>query len=79
MMGTCPFCRAPTIAGDSICYSCGRVITGASGMDTRVRGEFMRGSTRKAKSGIAPRQSMKSGKAKRGGRRLQEWCRSLAR
>ena len=54
-MGICPFCRAPTMAGDSICYSCGRVITGAAGMDSRVKGEFMRGSTRRAKVGSAPR------------------------
>ncbi|MAV03143.1 MAG: hypothetical protein CBE39_01475, partial [Euryarchaeota archaeon TMED279] len=68
-MGTCPFCRAQTLPGDSICYSCGRVITGASGMDSRVKGEFMRGSTRKAKAGVAPVHAMKGGKTKRGGRR----------
>ena len=39
-MGACPFCRAQTLPGDSICYSCGRVISGASGMNQRVRGEF---------------------------------------
>ena len=59
-MGTCPFCRAQTLPGDSICYSCGRVITGASGMDSRVKGEFMRSPTRKAKRGMAPRQAKMS-------------------
>ena len=68
-MGTCPFCRAQTLPGDSICYSCGRVITGASGMDSRVKGEFMRTPTRRAKRGVAPRQAMASGKTKRGGRK----------
>ena len=38
-------------------------------MDSRVKGEFMRGSTRKAKAGVAPVHAMKSGKTKRGGRR----------
>ena len=66
MMGTCPFCRAQTLPGDSICYSCGRVITGAAGMDSRVKGQFMRSSTRKAKSGSAPRHAMASAKPKRG-------------
>jgi len=68
-MGTCPFCRAQTLPGDSICYSCGRVITGASGMDSRVKGEFMRSPTRKAKMGVAPRHAMESAKPKRGMRK----------
>ena len=68
-MATCPFCRAQTLPGDSICFSCGRVISGASGMDSRVKGEFMRGSTRKARQGVAPRHSMQSAKPKRGGKR----------
>ncbi len=68
-MGTCPFCRAQTLPGDSICYSCGRVITGAEGMDSRVKGEFMRSPTRKAKRGVAPRHAMAKGSAKRSGRR----------
>ena len=55
-MGACPFCRAQTLPGDSICYSCGRVISGASGMNQRVRGEFRRESTRKARSGRAPKK-----------------------
>ena len=38
-------------------------------MDSRVKGEFMRGSTRKAKAGVAPVHAMKRGKTKRGGRR----------
>jgi hypothetical protein len=68
-MGTCPFCRAQTLPGDSICFSCGRVISGASGMDSRVKGEFMRGTTRNAKQGVAPRHAMQSAKPKRGGKR----------
>ena len=69
-MGTCPFCRAQTLPGDSICYSCGRVITGASGMDSRVKGEFMRSPTRKAKHGMAPRQAqMSKANPKRRGRK----------
>ena len=65
-MGSCPFCRAQTLPGDSICYSCGRVITGSSGMDGRVKGNFMRSSTRSAKKGVAPRHAMKSSKSRRG-------------
>jgi hypothetical protein len=68
-MGTCPFCRAQTLPGDSICYSCGRVITGASGMDARVKGEFMRSPTRKARRGVAPRHAMTKGQTKRRGRK----------
>jgi len=68
-MGTCPFCRAQTLPGDSICFSCGRVISGASGMDSRVKGEFMRGKTRNAKQGVAPRHAMQNAKPKRGGKR----------
>ena len=68
-MGTCPFCRAQTLPGDSICYSCGRVISGASGMDARVKGEFMRSPTRRAKQGVAPQHAMSKGGAKRRGRR----------
>ena len=68
-MGTCPFCRAQTLPGDSICYSCGRVISGASGMDARVKGEFMRSSTRKARRGQAPRHSMAKGQTMRRGRK----------
>ena len=65
-MGSCPFCRAQILPGDSICYSCGRVISGSSGMDGRVKGEFMRSSTRSAKKGVAPRHSMKASKSRRG-------------
>ena len=69
-MGTCPFCRAQTLPGDSICYSCGRVITGASGMDSRVKGEFMRSPTRKAKHGMAPKHAkMSKANTKRRGRK----------
>lgn len=37
-MGRCPFCMANTMQGQTICYSCGRVISGAGGMQQRVRG-----------------------------------------
>ncbi len=60
-MGACPFCRAQTLPGDTICYSCGRVISGASGMTQRVRGDFSRDSTRKAKSGMAPMKRKSDG------------------
>ena len=60
-MGACPFCRAQTLPGDSICYSCGRVISGASGMTQRVRGEFSRGTTRRASAGSAPMKKKSDG------------------
>ena len=66
MMGTCPFCLSPTMEGDSICYSCGRVISGASGMDRREKGEFQRSSSRGAKRGMAPRQAAKPMRRRRG-------------
>ena len=75
-MGTCPFCRAQTIAGDSICYSCGRVITGTGGMDSRAKGEYMRGSTRMATKGVAPRFS--SAKPKRMRKKKQSRIYQLA-
>lgn len=68
-MGTCPFCRAQTLPGDSICYSCGRVMTGASGMDSRARGEFNRSPTRRARRGSAPRHSRSEAKTRRGGKK----------
>ena len=66
MMGTCPFCLSPTMEGDSICYSCGRVISGAAGMDSREKGEFQRSSSRGAKRGMAPRQAAKPMRRRRG-------------
>ncbi|MDP6869699.1 MAG: transglutaminase family protein [Candidatus Poseidoniaceae archaeon] len=63
-MGTCPFCRSQTLPGDSICYSCGRVITGTSGMDTRVRGDFDRTSTRRAHLGSSRRKPAKKNEKK---------------
>lgn len=68
-MGTCPFCRAQTLPGDSICYSCGRVISGASGMDSRVKGEFQRSPTRSARKGVSRRHTMSGGNTRRGGRK----------
>jgi len=38
-------------------------------MDSRVKGEFMRGKTRNAKQGVAPRHAMQNAKPKRGGKR----------
>lgn len=66
MMGSCPFCLSPTMEGDSICYSCGRVISGASGMGGREKGEFQRSSSRGAKRGLAPRQAAKPMRRRRG-------------
>ena len=65
-MGSCPFCLSPTMEGDSICYSCGRVISGAAGMESREKGEFQRASSRGAKRGMAPRQAAKPMRRRRG-------------
>ena len=66
LMGTCPFCLVSTLEGDTICFSCGRVISGASGMVSRERGEFQRGSTTGARRGLAPRQKSKPRMRRRG-------------
>ncbi len=56
---------ASTLPTDVICYSCGRVTTGTSGMVQRSRGEFMRGSTTGARDGLAPKMRRSQAKMRR--------------
>ena len=35
-MGSCPYCAATTLDGDTICYSCGRVLANSSIMQHRI-------------------------------------------
>ncbi|MED5486962.1 MAG: transglutaminase-like domain-containing protein [Candidatus Thermoplasmatota archaeon] len=35
-MARCPYCLGPNPAGSTICYTCGRVVAGSSGMNVRV-------------------------------------------
>ncbi|MGB1633342.1 MAG: hypothetical protein ACPHEN_08210, partial [Candidatus Poseidoniaceae archaeon] len=35
-MGSCPYCAATTLDGDTICYSCGRVLANSSIMEHRI-------------------------------------------
>ena len=35
-MGSCPYCESPTMDGDTICYSCGRVLASSSIMKQRI-------------------------------------------
>ena len=51
-----------TMPGDSICFSCGRVITGSGGMDDRVKGNFQRASSSGAVKGKAPQMMMRYAK-----------------
>ena len=44
-------------------------MTGASGMDSRTRGEFNRSPTRRARKGVAPRHAKNEAKTRRGGRK----------
>ena len=74
LMGTCPFCLAPTLEGDTICFSCGRVISGAAGMVSRERGEFQRASTTGARRGLAPRQKSKP-RMRRRGKKVPDYTR----
>ena len=64
-MGRCPYCMASTLPSDVICYSCGRVTTGSSGMVQRSRGEFMRGATSGARDGLAPKMRRSQAKMRR--------------
>ena len=48
---------AATMPEDVICFSCGRVISGTSGMSRRSRGDFRSSSTRGAKKGMSPRMA----------------------
>ncbi len=64
-MGRCPYCMASTLPTDVICYSCGRVTSGSSGMVQRSRGEFMRGATTGARDGLAPKMRRSQAKMRR--------------
>ena len=35
-MGSCPYCESPTMDGDTICYSCGRVLASSRIMNERI-------------------------------------------
>ena len=35
-MGSCPYCDSPTMDGDTICYSCGRVLASSRIMNERI-------------------------------------------
>lgn len=43
-MGSCPYCRATTESGDSICYSCGRVLANLNSSNYRLEQQFNQGS-----------------------------------
>ena len=42
-MGSCPYCRATTESGDSICYSCGRVLANINSSNFRLEQQFNQG------------------------------------
>lgn len=44
VMGSCPYCRATTELGDSICYSCGRVLANSNSRNYRLEQQFNQGS-----------------------------------
>ena len=71
LMGTCPFCLAPALEGDTICFSCGRVISGASGMVSEKVN--FKGSTTGAES-LAPRQKSKP-RMRRRGKKVPDYTR----
>ena len=66
-MGNCPYCRSVTLPGDTICYSCGRVLANIKSPNFAAEQQFNRGSvestylkTRKpTKSGMVMTQSGK--------------------
>ena len=43
-MGNCPYCRSVTLPGDTICYSCGRVLANISSPNFAAEQQFNRGS-----------------------------------
>ena len=59
-MGNCPYCRSVTLPGDTICYSCGRVLANIKSKQFAAEQQFNQGSldttymkTRKpSKSGV---------------------------
>lgn len=43
-MGACPYCRSTALPGDTICYSCGRVLPKGDRSSYRMEQQFSRGS-----------------------------------
>ena len=43
-MGTCPYCRSVTLAGDTICYTCGRVLANIKSKQFAAEQQFNQGS-----------------------------------
>ena len=39
-MGACPYCRSATLPGDTICYSCGRVLPKGDRGSYRLEQQF---------------------------------------
>ena len=58
---------AATMPEDVICFSCGRVISGTSGMSSRSRGDFRRTTTRGAKRGLSPKMAAAQASGRRTG------------
>ncbi len=44
-MGSCPYCRSVTLPGDTICYSCGRVLANLNSKSFALEQQFNNGST----------------------------------
>ena len=40
IMGACPYCRSATLPGDTICYSCGRVLPKGDRGSYRLEQQF---------------------------------------
>ena len=43
-MGTCPYCRSVTLPGDTICYTCGRVLANIRSKQFAAEQQFNQGS-----------------------------------
>ena len=43
-MGTCPYCRSVTLPGDTICYTCGRVLANITSKQFAAEQQFNQGS-----------------------------------
>ena len=43
-MGSCPYCRSVTLPGDTICYSCGRVLANLNSKSFALEQQFNNGS-----------------------------------
>ena len=44
IMGTCPYCRSVTLPGDTICYTCGRVLANIKSKQFAAEQQFNQGS-----------------------------------